>query len=445
MVDYIVKKQNHFVYASLFHHNLVEMMNKGVQVAALFTSKILFRQFDYDNWPAISANHDKIIAPFNNSIFKLRYHYSNVFRKLWEHEQDREEQELKSGSESEEGKKLMIVYKINFLPSLSDEDGTLMEAIANSTELEIFETDAVKDLLDYKWSAYASSIHILGFLFHLSYILELLQYLNITFLWDWDPVLNADRDDIIDVRPHTMYLWVICVLLLYPLGYDGNQLYKQGRLYWNDPWNYVDILNIGLGYANVGLQLWSPWAFGSKLCYIFVLLICLIKLFFFLRIFMALSQIVTMMKAVVLDLQVFLLFFFTLICMGSLAFDVLAANNAPEYRKIGPFLGQIIYVLRLSLGDFHFAPFTGSERSAGQQNLFWLAWFIMVVLCSLVFLNFIIAEVCNSYQTVKDNIDSLIYKERAGLISEAEDIMTANAKRHKYKFPKYLITREVDI
>ena len=69
------------------------------------------------------------------------------------------------GAGHEEGKKLMIVYKINFLPSLSQKDGSLMEAIANCDELEIFETDAVKDLIDYKWSSYASSIHILGFIF----------------------------------------------------------------------------------------------------------------------------------------------------------------------------------------------------------------------------------------------------------------------------------------
>ena len=42
------------------------------------------------------------------------------------------------------------------LTSLSDEDGTLMEAIANSEELEIFDTEAVRDLIDYKWQAYAN-------------------------------------------------------------------------------------------------------------------------------------------------------------------------------------------------------------------------------------------------------------------------------------------------
>lgn len=83
------------------------------------------------------------------------------------------------------------------------------------------------------------------------------------------------------------------------------------------------------------------------------------------RIFIALSQIVTMIKAVVLDLQVFLIFFFTLLFMGALAFDVLAANDATEYRKIGPYFGQVIYVLRLALGDFHFAPFTSDKSTAG--------------------------------------------------------------------------------
>lgn len=50
----------------------------------------------------------------------------------------------------------MIVYNINLLTSLSDEDGTIMEAIANSDELEIFTTEAVQDLIDYKWQAYAN-------------------------------------------------------------------------------------------------------------------------------------------------------------------------------------------------------------------------------------------------------------------------------------------------
>ena len=47
---------------------------------------------------------------------------------------------------------------------------------------------------------------------------------------------------------------------------------------------------------------------------------------------------------------------------------------------------------------------------------------VMVIFSALIFLNFIIAEVSNSYANAKQNIDSLIYKERASLIQEIEDI-----------------------
>jgi len=70
---------------------------------------------------------------------------------------------------------------------------------------------------------------------------------------------------------------------------------------------------------------------------------------------------------------------------------------------------------------------------------------MMVIFSALIFLNFIIAEVSNSYQTVKENIEALIYKERAGLIQEAEDIILESVKKNdKTKFPKYIIVREME-
>ena len=71
---------------------------------------------------------------------------------------------------------------------------------------------------------------------------------------------------------------------------------------------------------------------------------------------------------------------------------------------------------------------------------------MMVLFSALIFLNFIIAEVSNSYQKVKENIDALIYKERASLVMEAEDIMSASTKRqNKRKFPTYVIVREMEV
>ena len=67
----------------------------------------------------------------------------------------------------------------------------------------------------------------------------------------------------------------------------------------------------------------------------------------------------------------------------------------------------------------------------------------MVVFSSLIFLNFIIAEVGNSYQKVRDHIHSLVFQERAELIEEVEDLYPAE-KKDKINFPKYLIIRELE-
>jgi hypothetical protein len=40
MINYIVEFQNHHAYANLFQNNLVELINKGVKMQALFNSKV---------------------------------------------------------------------------------------------------------------------------------------------------------------------------------------------------------------------------------------------------------------------------------------------------------------------------------------------------------------------------------------------------------------------
>ena len=70
-------------------------------------------------------------------------------------------------------------------------------------------------------------------------------------------------------------------------------------------------------------------------------------------------------------------------------------------------------------------------------------WILMVFFSCLIFLNFIIAEVSNSYVVVKEDIDALVQKERAQLILEAEDVLTDSIKLYnKTKFPKYVVVRE---
>lgn len=82
MVDYIVQYQNSFYFAHLFQYNVVELLNKGVAMTRLFRSRIFNHTFDYDEWPSTNHNTNKILAPYNESMFALRHHYAKVFPRV---------------------------------------------------------------------------------------------------------------------------------------------------------------------------------------------------------------------------------------------------------------------------------------------------------------------------------------------------------------------------
>ena len=84
MIEYIVKKQNNYYYAHLFLNNLVSLLKKEIQLTILFRSEIFNYCFDYDEWPASHKNTDKKLAPFNDSLFRIRDSYKKVFKKLYD-------------------------------------------------------------------------------------------------------------------------------------------------------------------------------------------------------------------------------------------------------------------------------------------------------------------------------------------------------------------------
>lgn len=81
MIKYIINFQNSHVFSHLFENNLVDLINKGVEMTPLFESNVFTYNFDFDEWPATNTDTNKILAPFNKSIFKLRYEYPQVYRK----------------------------------------------------------------------------------------------------------------------------------------------------------------------------------------------------------------------------------------------------------------------------------------------------------------------------------------------------------------------------
>ena len=200
----------------------------------------------------------------------------------------------------------------------------------------------------------------------------------------------------------------------------------------------------------------------DKVIMILVILLAIVKTFFYLRVFESLSYIVTMLKNVIYDLRVFLIFYFMIIFLFGLIFGVLGVGNmkAPgdykelrddppetyydipyeEYDHVGMFVGNIIFVMRASIGDFDFGA--SEFLTQGENYVFWLIWALVVVLLCIIFLNFIISEIGASYDSLKEKLEQLIIKERASLISEAEDMMFERFTDEN-TFPRCIIERQV--
>lgn len=94
-----------------------------------------------------------------------------------------------------------IKYSLNLLPSigtyinkdkdlytkqmvieLSNNDINLLDECANSEELAIFETDTLKDLIEFKWNQYGYRFHLGGFLIHAVYVIMLFVYTDMVYI-----------------------------------------------------------------------------------------------------------------------------------------------------------------------------------------------------------------------------------------------------------------------
>jgi len=65
------------------------------------------------------------------------------------------------------------------LSSMSEEDYKLIDAISGSNDLDIFSTDIIMDLVDFKWERFGKKVHKFGFANHVIDIMISSIYIRI--------------------------------------------------------------------------------------------------------------------------------------------------------------------------------------------------------------------------------------------------------------------------
>lgn len=147
---------------------------------------------------------------------------------------------MDEGSPMDMTKVYKIKYAVNLLPAIGEyiqpenkelgteknvmnQDINLMGICNESEELEIYETQSIQQLIQFKWDTYAYNHHIIGVTFHGFHMLSLVIYINIAYILNYK-----------DLEYQRYFLIPILVSLVYPTYYEFKQLFRDGWGYFDD-------------------------------------------------------------------------------------------------------------------------------------------------------------------------------------------------------------------
>ena len=100
---------------------------------------------------------------------------------------------------------------------------------------------------------------------------------------------------------------------------------------------------------------------------------------------------------------------------------------------------NFVIVLRQAIGDYDTSSII--EGAGDFKILAWLLWFIILIIGNVVFMNFIIAVVSESYENCMEQKKLLIYSAKLEMIEECEDLMPEWIFTKRNWFPRFIIIR----
>ena len=77
-----------------------------------------------------------------------------------------------------------------------------------------------------------------------------------------------------------------------------------------------------------------------------------------------------------------------------------------------------------------------------MKALVWFVWFLIMIVGNVVFMNFIVAVVSESYEKCMQTQKVEQYRLKCQMIVERESIMSHEDFENKIYFPKYLVVRQ---
>jgi len=193
---------------------------------------------------------------------------------------------------------------------------------------------------------------------------------------------------------------------------------------WNNINDLVFLFSFA-AYVECDYWLGSSWA-DSEYYEVTRILVCVLLLTGFVKILSLnrindnISFITRMIIKVTIAIVPFLTLFISLIIvfafiMYALGLSFTSMGDENPYRSIG-FLGYWFFLFRTSTGDFDVDQF--GELPLASQLTLWFFWCLLVMINTIVFLNFLIAVIGDVYVEVMETRTEEIFKRKAQLLVE---------------------------
>ena len=140
---------------------------------------------------------------------------------------------------------------------------------------------------------------------------------------------------------------------------------------------------------------------------------------------------VQMITQVFKDLSAFMTIFMLNVYIFAMVYFVMGVEiENEEYKDMYTTFSGFIQVFRNSIGDivpvkldaWNVSKTNDSVLSAMAHGIVWIFWFINIFTMTIVFLNFVIAEVGNTYNEVRESGTLFLYQKKAEMNFFAQNI-----------------------
>eukprot|EP00347_Sterkiella_histriomuscorum_P005218 403357440 len=426
LLEILVRFQNYHNFNHFIDNNFISLIEKQINLSEYFESNLPIIKINHKNFPDLHFDDSNLILGLKDidAPKDIIDKYDEIFST-----------HLDQSSQSQQQQPIEY-YLLNLPETLTKEPKKLMQVLAETETMELFENLTIQTIINFKWNSYTKTFFQTQFniflIFCLSFMIEILYSLILVDRKS-DPITD-NRNPIVQYSLKSVSLLV----LIYFLVYEIKQAVRQEN-YLKEIWNFFDYTLIVTYVLLTSLEASYPYEDYIIILKLAIVFLTFLKINFFLRIYDGFSFLVSMMAAVFVDLKYFIGFFLIFILQFGLVFAILFdAISIEEYQGIGIF-AYIMMAFRTSSGDFNVDSY--KDQSSALVIISWIIWIIAVMLLNVMFMNFIIAVISESYEKVMQKLVAESYRVKVQMIVERELHFTGEELTSEKYFPKYMILR----